>query len=171
MGAALKCHMFDKMGKAALGVIFVQRAGHHLHTHQYRAPWRFIVADDIAHAIGQPAKPEGRIKRHIACRKGKGRRRRARHGGKWRREQGKDQQAGGMGVAHEHLSKISGRSARRKAGWQSGHACRVGWPSLMRNQLAAGKIPPCHKPANNIGFPQSVMAGAGAHRIAGKAGR
>ena len=66
IGRAVERHMFDEMGKAALIVRLVERTGGDLHAHGGSALGRRILADDIAHAIGQATEPVGGIDGNVA---------------------------------------------------------------------------------------------------------
>ena len=67
MGAAVERHVFDVMRKAALIVVFVQRARIDLHPHQRGAFGLGIAADYVMQAIGQHAEPVTGIDRDVAA--------------------------------------------------------------------------------------------------------
>ena len=68
VGRSVEGHVLDEMGKAALGVLLVQRAGIDLHAHQRRAPGRGVGADRVAHPVRQLAEGKARIERNVALR-------------------------------------------------------------------------------------------------------
>ena len=70
IGRSVEGHVLDIVGKAALVVVLVERARIDLHPHQRRALGRGVLADHIAHPVGQLAEPVTGIDRDIALLEG-----------------------------------------------------------------------------------------------------